>query len=351
MVSGAYKATPVPVLESEVFMPPVELALDQIVAQARLKRGTHPATIAGNERIRQHLKRSKAKKGKRTLVEPPPTEVKLSWVKDKLDLTHLESLNRGLVDAPPEAREAVAKRIARAKAAEIQRWTEERWTERWRRYRDSIPPARRYPALDKEEVTEAHLRRHGIMRKGDSALAIQLRTGKNGLAHFLFTTHAGGRTDASCDCGWRKQDAAHILISCPTYAEQRTGLFEKAGTDDSRKMLSTKRGIRAAARFIMSTGLLLQFSLASEMDEVAEDLTEKIRRRSGKKGKGRNREGYTQQGARHAIDMGAAYTAGIEAMARLPRSEPQGGRTAYARSKQSFAYAAEEWSPEMGLAT
>ena len=105
------------------------------------------------------------------------------------------------------------------------------------------------------------------------------------------------------------------------------------------------------------------------MDEVTKDLAEKTRRRPGKKGKGRNREGYTQQGARHAVDVGAAFEAGVAAMALLPRSElgiemdrmgtpkprpkprPGGGRTAYARSKQSFAYAAEEWSPEMGLNT
>ena len=55
---------------------------------ARLKRGTHPATTAGNERIRQNLKRVKARRGKRDQITPPPTEAKLGWAKDKLDLTH-----------------------------------------------------------------------------------------------------------------------------------------------------------------------------------------------------------------------------------------------------------------------
>ena len=39
------------------------------------------------------------------------------------------------------------------------------------------------------------------MRKGDSALAIQLRTGKNGLVYFLFTIYASKRTDTSCEYG------------------------------------------------------------------------------------------------------------------------------------------------------
>ena len=45
----------------------------------------------------------------------------------------------------------------------------------------------------------------------------------------------------------------------------------------------------------MSTGLLLQFSLANEINEVAEDLTEKIRRRPGKKGTRRNRPKRTPE--------------------------------------------------------
>ena len=54
-------------------------------------------------------------------------------------------------------------------------------------------------------------------------------------------------------------------------------------------MLSTKRGIRAAARFMMSTGLLPQFSLAAEIDEVVEDLIEKARYRPGKRGRRKGR--------------------------------------------------------------
>ena len=93
-------------------------------------------------------------------------------------------------------REAETKRIQRAKTTAIALWATTKWTERWRKYRDSIPQGRRYPALDDEEVTDKHLRRHKVIRKDNSALAVQLRTGKNGLAYFLFTIYAGGRTDA-----------------------------------------------------------------------------------------------------------------------------------------------------------
>ena len=53
--------------------------------------------------------------------------------------------------------------------------------------------------------------------------------------------------------------------------------------------MSTKRGIRAAARFIIATDLLSQFSLASQIGKVAEDLTEKARYRPGKRGRRKDR--------------------------------------------------------------
>ena len=109
----------VPVLESEVFMAPIELSLDQVVAQARLKRGTHPATTAGNERIRLNLRRSRAKRGRKETAITPPTESKLEWARGEVDLTYVQEIDPDPGDAVPAAREAEAKRVARAKVAAI----------------------------------------------------------------------------------------------------------------------------------------------------------------------------------------------------------------------------------------
>ena len=65
----------------------------------------------------------------------------------------------------------------------------------------AVDLTRRYPALDRDKITEDHLRRHGIIRKGDSTLAIQFRTGKNGLAYFLFIIYARNKTDTSYNYG------------------------------------------------------------------------------------------------------------------------------------------------------
>ena len=76
VISGAYKATPIPVLESEVFMPLIEVSLNQIVAYAKLKRRTYPVTTVGNKRIRQNLRKPRAKRSKARTPIPPPTEAK-----------------------------------------------------------------------------------------------------------------------------------------------------------------------------------------------------------------------------------------------------------------------------------
>ena len=270
-VIGTYKATPAIVLESEAYMPPIDLALDQIVLQSRLVRGTHPATKVGNARIRQNLKRTC--RATRAVLTPPPSETKSEWART--------SIGRALDDLPVDEEGARLERRTRTK--DIHQRTLKEWTKRWQRYRATIPERRRHPALRENAISDTHLRRHGRMRKGDSALAIQLRTGNNGLAHFLHTVHAGNLTDASCSCGWRKQDATHILIACPLYADLRMDLFKRAGTGDSREILSSSKGIRAAARFMMATGLLPQFSLAREMEEVEEEVEVKRGRKGLKK--------------------------------------------------------------------
>lgn len=57
---------------------------------------------------------------------------------------------------------------------------------------------------------------------------------------------------------------------CPNHSHNRRRLFQAAGTDRYQKILSTGKGIRAVARWIMSEGLVLRFSLAKEQIDRAE---------------------------------------------------------------------------------
>ncbi len=66
------------------------------------------------------------------------------------------------------------------------------------------------------------------------------------------------------ECGWRKQDARHVLLFYSRLRSERRTLLEKAGTADLREILITPRGAKAAARWLISIDLLGQFSLARE---------------------------------------------------------------------------------------
>ena len=65
-----------------------------------------------------------------------------------------------------------------------------------------------------------------------------------------------------CQCGWRKQDGKHITLFCPDYTEGRTEMLREAGTGCFDTMMSTKKGVRAAARWMVRADALHQFSLA-----------------------------------------------------------------------------------------
>ena len=65
-----------------------------------------------------------------------------------------------------------------------------------------------------------------------------------------------------CQYRWRKQDSKYITLFCPDYTEGRTEILREAGTGCFDTMISTKKGVRAAARWMVRADTLHQFSLA-----------------------------------------------------------------------------------------
>ena len=108
------------------------------------------------------------------------------------------------------------------------------------------------------------------LRKAESSLAIQLRTEKVGFAAFLHARRVPGVISPACRCGWRKEDPKHVIMFCPDRAQHRYRLYEAAGTNRYEQLMSTGKGLRAVARWVMSEGLLGQFLLAKEQSDWAE---------------------------------------------------------------------------------
>ena len=70
------------------------------------------------------------------------------------------------------------------------------------------------------------------MAKAESSLATQVRSRNIRLRHFLFTRRVLGHDVPDCPCGWRRQDAKHIVLFCEIYAGSRRRLIKEAGIND-----------------------------------------------------------------------------------------------------------------------
>ena len=105
---------------------------------------------------------------------------------------------------------------------------------------------------------KSHLDLHRGLRRAASSVIVQLQTGKIALAGYLGTFGAAPTTE--CPCGLGRQDADHILTSCPTYADMRNEvLWNEAREPDYRRILSQGPLVKKAAQFMLRTRLLGQF--------------------------------------------------------------------------------------------
>ena len=81
--------------------------------------------------------------------------------------------------------------------------------------------------------------------KAESTAAFLLRTEVLGLNAWLASIHVPQITP-HCTCGWPTQTVRHVLLFC-NHRTARDQLLARAGTSDITQMLSTSRGLHAAA--------------------------------------------------------------------------------------------------------
>jgi hypothetical protein len=88
------------------------------------------------------------------------------------------------------------------------------------------------------------LKLHEGLRKAESSLAIQLRTGINGLDAFLFQARVPSVSSSLCSCGKGRQTAKHVLIFCPHHSRARHELRDELGhLPDFSRLLGTADGL------------------------------------------------------------------------------------------------------------
>jgi hypothetical protein len=232
-ILGAYKSTPVRSLETEAVVPPLDLWLNARVA--KFHREIERSGIADMVR----LDASKA----REYLRPRQ--------------------RRGPAAEPGLAVEKTAAMalawMGRRTASEA---VDKAWRERWHRGKRAITRRPRRPEAADRPPGRNRLALHKGLRKAESALLVQMRTGHIGLGAYLAGRRVPG-AEARCRCGGGMETVRHILIFCRNEREARRELGPLP--DDTSKALNNRKKAATLARWMMRRGRLQQFRLALEL--------------------------------------------------------------------------------------
>lgn len=251
-ITGGFKKLSTRTLEAETYVPPIGHILNQLQDQATLR-----ARITGREQETRSacaVIRSKQGLGARRR-KPTPGKQKQS---------HLRRAQGSIITGdPPGNTRAPAPPNAGDKAI-IAIFHRAQWEKEWESYRQRIPTAHRSPAQSQPIARKSLGLRSGL-RKAESTLATHIRTERIGLRAYLHSRGVPGFDTPDCSCQLGRQTAKHVLRFCPEWKEQRKSMMDAAGTQDYREITASRKGLRAAAKMMMKTGLLEQFALANTL--------------------------------------------------------------------------------------
>ena len=146
------------------------------------------------------------------------------------------------------------------------------WENRWqaenrrlgRIVQPGADPAGRWVVPEDSPPTKRILHIHEGLRKAESALLIQARTGRIGLAKFLYSRRVLGVATATCRCGAGLETPRHMALYCAIEADTRHYLHKEQRRTYTQ-MIGTNKGAKHFVRWIMFTNRLQQFALAKRL--------------------------------------------------------------------------------------
>ena len=148
------------------------------------------------------------------------------------------------------------------------------WTQRWEEERNQVNQGiagrrgRRefHWDLIRRPPDRTILKLHQNLRKAESSALVQFRTGRTGLASFLYWIGVPDFRSPVCQCGQEEESPSHMLRHCPLEEDSRQSLRTMCGGGiDVVRLLDTPEGAGVAARWIVQSGRLSQFQVAKAL--------------------------------------------------------------------------------------
>jgi len=254
-VMRAYKRTPTAALERESNVSSVNLHMEDKTMKGAVKTASHSVTT----KIKQMM----------------------NTVWTSLQCSNREMLTRHWCNANftlrPTTAEESAQRWALAWAEKqawrqsgkqsvdslkaLDRWTNLKWKHRWT-HKVGWQKATTWKT---DWMLSAHQLYEGLHKHEATALFL-LHTEVLGLNVWLVSVRVSG-VDKCCLCGWSVQTVCHILLFCSTYTDSRALYFWRIRLTNLHSVLFMTVSAHQAARWLVTSELLEQFSLAKKITQ------------------------------------------------------------------------------------
>ena len=133
-----------------------------------------------------------------------------------------------------------------------------------------------HPA-DLQKPTDQVLKRYNSLRKHESSLLTQIRTGRIGLNAFLWERKVPTVLSPHYQCGEGKETMIHLALRCKKTTPPQ--INRRITTErDFNEALSDQNHSRKIVRWALGLGRLREFDLAIELEDQAEKGCKNIKR-------------------------------------------------------------------------
>ena len=153
-------------------------------------RGTHPNTVKGTAEIRRRLR---GRRGRARKPPPTPSQKKERWTLEEIGIPYWDAAATGIrkkKDWYNPVRDVERFQDCKEIARKVEERCQEKWAQRWEKYRTTIPENLRIPAT--RDALFENTGYYKGLRKAESSVAVQFRSGKNGLNVFLKQANVPG---------------------------------------------------------------------------------------------------------------------------------------------------------------